>query len=233
MKKLLILLAGAILLLPAFAFAGNPSPWPPIGTEVEVFQLEGDAWRSLGIGDPGAFARAFTSLPAVGDSNRQFWRIDFQNHASVAQWVRWSITGTRWDWFVRKPGCYAADCIGFTIASNYDVDILYAGFDDLLYQGTGGVTLTIPVWYATWNLGTPPPPASDEWIPAALMNGKDILIPDSEQLHQGLSAKLWNKICVQQSNSACEYEDDAVVVIELKRIKPWIDPETGYFRPLQ
>jgi len=67
MKKLLILLAGAILLLPAFAFAGNPSPWPPIGTEVEVFQLEGDAWRSLGIGDPGAFARAFTSLPAVGD----------------------------------------------------------------------------------------------------------------------------------------------------------------------
>src|SRR3990172_12826519 len=230
MKKLLILLAGAILLLPAFAFAGAPSPWPPIGTEVEVFQLEGDAWRSLGIGDPGAFARAFTSLPAVGDSNRQFWRIDFQNHASVAQWVRWSITGTRWDWFVRKPGCYAADCIGFTIASNYSVDILYSGFDDLVYQDTGGGTLTIPVWYAVWGLGTPPPDSL--WIPAASLNGLDIFIPDSKDLHYGISHKLWNKICTVPSNSASEYEDDAWVVIELKKIKIWIDPQTGYFKPL-
>ena len=230
MRKLLLALVGMTLLIPAFAWAGDPSPWPPVGAEVEVFKLISGNWVSLGAGNIGADARAFTSKPLAGDSNQKYWYIPFENHASVAQWVSWAITGTRWDWFVRKPGCYAADCIGFFIASNYSVDILYSGFDDLVYQDTGGVTLTIPVWYAIWGLGTPPPDSL--WIPAASLNGLDIFIPDSKDLHYGISHKLWNKICTVPSNSACEYEDDAWVVIELKRIKIWIDPQTGYFKPL-
>src|SRR3990172_7868218 len=182
MKRLHSFLFGVVTLLPVLVYSGDPSPWPPAGTEVEVFKSDGGSWVNLGSGNPAADARAFTSYPVTVDSNLDWFVTGVQNHTSMAQWTKWAITGgvvgytmfmfqelmsfpestkgnkpkenaflqnlssaaqrvqfsmsaTRWDWFLRKPGCYAAIIDGIALSSEYDsLDMLFDGFEDFLYQ---------------------------------------------------------------------------------------------------
>jgi len=206
-----------------------PGPEFPPGDEVAAWKLVKGAWVS--IGGFGAEARCFSSKPKQDKCNQQIWEIPVKVHASVTQWVEWSLSGTQWTWLVRKPGTYAANCISATLKSNYDVDIKFDGFNDLEVQEPGkSVNPFIPIYYAYGpggEGGGPPPP--DAFIPAEELNGLDCLVPDSERLHEGRSWKLWNYIEVLPCNSACEYQDDATITIELKGVKIWIDPESGYF----
>lgn len=61
--------------------------------------------------------------------------------ASVAQWLNVELSSTEWQWFIKKPGTYLADCIGLKIKSNNEVavdfDIFKVGVtnnDDLNYM---------------------------------------------------------------------------------------------------
>ena len=82
---------------------------------------------------------------------------------------------------------------------------------------------------AEYNL--PQPRTDPAWKAAPDLNNLDMEFLDSEDLHNGISLKFWNYIHVTNCNSACEYVDidGGTVTIELKMIKPWIDPATGYF----
>jgi len=216
MKKLIIALL-VVGLLPIVASAAD---------EQETWKWSGSAWVSQGVGDVQADARCWTSFPAAYYCNKKTHLIDVTIHASVAQWISWSISGTRWDWKVRKPGTYAADCITGFIQSNQDVFIDYEGFADLQTLGTS-INPTIPICY-----GFGPSLAQAEingWVPAAALNNDDDMLLDSQDLHDGISWKLWNKIEVVNCNSACEYEDAATITLTLQVIKTWIDPATGYF----
>ena len=155
----------------------------------------------------------------------------------MAQWIEWSISGTEWKWKIRKvgpnlcqtDGYYAADCITFWLKSNYDVDMTFAGFGDL--YNANSIDKWIEIWYALGEFNVPPPKTDPVWKSAALLNQTVIHFLDSQLLHDGISLKLWNYIHVTNCNSACEYVDvdGARIILELKMIKPWIDPATGYF----
>ena len=233
MKKLLLAVV-LVCFVPALAWS-QASPWPPVGYEVEAFQLLADStWETMGVGNIAAKARCFGSFPLDSSCNKD-WYIPVKSHASVAQWIAWSMTATRWDWFVRKPGCYAADCISGTIASNQNVLVNYEGFGDLIAEDPDkAIDDTIEVWYAVWALGTPPPVLHNAWRRSYLLNdpAEWDTVFDSQALHNGITFKLWNRICVSNCNSACEYQDHAYLSLRLLCQKPWIDRQTGFFMPL-
>lgn len=214
--------------------AGDPNitgdPLPPGSVEHEAWELIDGNWVTMGYTQEGgpildANARAWSSDPENGECNYTKWPIDVTVHASVAQWVDWSISGTRYDWRVRKPGEYAANSLTAFIQSNSDVEVDFEGFEDLQYQGdvAPGAEGKIETWYAYGEGG----PGGVKWIPAPAMNRAEV--PDSGDLHAGISWKLWNKIKVVECNSACEYQDDAIITLVLKNLKCWIDPGTGEF----
>jgi len=187
----------------------------------------GEKWVPMGIGDPTANARAWSSGRMWGRCNKTSWVIPVTVHASVAQWIEFSISGTRYDWKVRKPGTYAANSLRASLKSNGDVKIDCEGFADLV-GGNSETNPTIPIWYAAANVENPG--EITDWIPAADLNRKDPVVEDSADLHEGLHWKLWNKIQVVECNSACEYENKATITLVLDNQKDWIDPETGYFK---
>ena len=242
MKRLLVLFAiMALLFVPAMALA-HPAghSLPASAQEQEAWELDGSDWVTMYVFDASgnlvpsveAKARAWTSGAILNQScNKELWPVDVAVHASVAQWISWSITGTRWDWRVRKPGTYATDCISFTVASNNSVGVDYDGFANLVYEGTVvqdtlGEIATYYAW-GTTGQGTPPKAG---WVSATELIGDDDDIPNSAVLHGGQTFKLWNKIVVEPCHSSCEYHDDATITLSLTNMKAWIDPTTGFFK---
>jgi len=233
MKKLAIALMVVTLTvaLSLSVMAGEPiktgEPLPPGSAEHYAWQLTGQGWVAMGTGNLAANARAWSSNPVSDKCNKIYWKIPVTVHASVAQWIEWTLSGSRYDWRVRKPGTYAANSLTATLKSNSDVEVDFDGFDNLQYLGDDGVKEDIDTWYAYGEAGNP---GELEWIPAGRINDLDALVEDSCDLHAGYSWKLWNKIKVTECNSACEYEDDATITLVLMNQKIWIDPETGNFR---
>lgn len=233
MKKLIIALL-VVGLLPVVALAQPP------GTEVDSWAYLEDAfgdwewvWQSSAANpNQQALARCFVSFPEDGACNKDF-EIPFKIHASVAQWIEWTFSGTRWDWFVRKPGNYAADCLTFMIASNQEVTIDFHSFADLHAEvPKPGQDEWIEIFYCFDPPGGVPPLKTDPiWIPADLMNDPAywFYIEDSPALHEGVQFKFWNYIHVEPCNSACEYQNDAYVTLTLECQKDWIDTGTGFF----
>jgi hypothetical protein len=234
MKKLLVcFVVLAFLLVPAMAMAYNPGEELPDGAvEVEHWEMdENGAWIQHNSGDLTSLARCWRSGPTQGTCNKENWTLNFVHHASMAQWCEWTIGGTRWDWRILKPGTYAADCIEFTLKSNNDIKITFAGFDDLQYLEEGGVKTTIDTYY---SYGEDVAAAEQNgWIRAIdLNNDEGFMIYDGRALHAGLSTKLLNKIVVENCNSSCEYENRGTITITLQNVKLWVNPVTGtWFTP--
>lgn len=226
MKKLVIGLMTLALTvgLSLSVMAGTPvitgDPLPAGSVEHEAWELIDGVWSSMGTGGLGENARAWSSTTMNGICNKTYWNIPVTVHASVAQWIEFSISGIRYDWRVRKPGTYAGNSLTATLKSNGDLELDFEGFGNLV-----GATDEIPIWYA-YGEG---PPGGLNWVTAADLNGS-CLIDDSEGLHSGYSFKLWNKIEVVECDSACEYEDEAKITLVLMNAKTWIDPETGEFK---
>ncbi len=210
-----------LALLPVFA-----SNAPAI--EVETWAWIDGAWVYQPIGDVANLARCWATLPEWGYCNKD-WEVPVKVHASIAQWAYWNLSATRWDWEVRKPGCYGADCITAVLQSNQHLLVDYHGFTDLLAESTS-VNPIIPIWYYAGPEGAVlPPPGDPLWATPAQLNDPaewDTLY-DSQQLHDGIQIKLWNMICVEECNSACEYQAHGNISLKLLCQKDWIDPETG------
>lgn len=203
-----------------------------MASEHEAWELLNGRWDHMGYseGHPNlqANARVYSSNPEVGSCNKTRWEVQVTVHASVAQWVDWSISGTRYDWKIRKPGEYAANSLTATLASNGDVGIQFDGFGNL--YSADSMNKEIETWYA---YGDGLPPVEDErWIPASALYELRALVEDSDRLHGGLDWKLWNKIKVVECNSACEYENIATITLVLDNQKIWINPATGNFKAI-
>ncbi len=225
--KTFIFLCLVIMLLPVVASSQ---------TEVEAWYWDASAtppaWVYQTPGNPQNLARLWASYPELGFCNKD-WDIPVKVHASIAQWLDWTMSGTRWDWRVRKPGFYAGDCITATIKSNQNVLVDYHDFNDLHAESVS-VNPDIPIWYHVSTLGAQlPPVGSNLWTRAADMNNPAEwdTIWDSAALHGGIQFKLWNMINVVNCNSACEYQDHGSISLKLLCQKPWIDRTTGYFDP--
>ena len=235
MKKLLIAMI-IVGLLPVAALAQPPAgaievdSWAYLANAAGVMEW---VWQSgPGAPDRQALARCFASRQGEGYCNKD-WDIPFTVHASIAQWLEWDFNGTRWDWFVRKPGNYAANCLTWWLASNQDVMMDFRDFGPLVaLEPKPGQDEEIEIFYCFDPPGALPPLKADPlWIAAPDMNLEENwhLIEDSYDLHFGWQIKIWNYIHVEECNSACEYENNCFISLTLECQKPWIDRSDGFF----
>ncbi|ABV34439.1 MULTISPECIES: hypothetical protein [Pseudothermotoga] len=200
--------------------------------ELTVWQLLENEWVALDMNSTSTTAKAFKSGAANGSCDKFNWTINFETEVQVAQWVNWQIDGTKWTWYVRKPGTYITDCISFLIQSNGEIVISFSDFASPTFVPGAdpfdtAVNEYINAWYA-YGIGNLPS-GIEEMAAAAEMNETTVFIPDSAELHEGISRKLWNMIQVVECNSAGVYRDSGVITITLQRQMPWIDGETGNY----
>ena len=110
-----------------------------------------------------------------------------------------SVTATRLDWRVQKPGTYAALATTVTASGIGTLSMQFSKFADL--SGTGGVPGTISTFY---GFGDDLAAAeAGEWISAAELNNKTRHIDLSEPV----PVLMWSKIIVGDQNSSAEYEN--------------------------
>jgi len=227
MKKLLIPLLMALVVM----FAGNLfAQGPP---ESEVFFIDEDGnWESfLNYPMDERDARLLRSGDLIlGNCNKKFWDIYVTIHASIAQWVDFRLDYNQWDWYIRKPGCYAGNSIEAWIASNGDILIDYEGFGPLMPDDPEHNPIDI---FYSFGEGIAEAEGNG-WVFCTDLNNDDdyiIDVPGTDlfpfPLHYGIAWKLWNKICIDECNSACDYWNYATITIVLQNQKEWIDFGTG------
>lgn len=153
--------------------------------------------------------------------------------AFVAQWAKFEMAYEGWEWYVKKPGTYYADCIEGKIKSNGGISISFSGFSNLVREDNEQETNdTIKLW-----LGYAPGTTTDHnaitWVPAAQMSQLNrIILPDSMEMHGGYAWKLWNKIEVVDCNSPGLYEmSTGTITFHLLNQAAWIDKLSGNFDP--
>ncbi len=248
MKRSALILGLGLALLFLMSFAAAADTFSYEGTKVTVRTYEGDGVAGTVVPDDGE-ARAYVSGGAIHPGGPEFGCnksplvIEWATKLQMAQWAFYNFNDTQWNWYVRKPGEYFADCIGGSIRSNGDLRVTFAGFGPLLYEAAGqGVTEEIETWYGYSNEETDMGPFlptggvgtdtagnfASGWYQAPI---PDLLIGDSQRLHDKYSFKLWNRIKVVPSNSASNYSNTGTITITLENQKDWIDPETGLYKP--
>lgn len=247
MKKLLVcFVVVAFLLVPVMAMANGSATVQ--GTEIDTWAWneEGNpnAWTSHPAGDLTALARCWaTGVAQGGECNVATHSVSFTQRASVAQWCKWSITNNRWDWRIRKPGIYAADCLSILVQSNGDIKLTGTNFTNLERSNPAGEGWRVlecyylPVMWREKLEGCPEispfaDPYYDQtspWFNPSGMNKKFSLdIGDSKPLHHdGYNVKLYSALQVIPCNSVDTYTGGGTIIISLMNQQAWIDGETG------
>lgn len=220
MRKMVLIL---VALLVAFAFTAFAQ------SQLEVWKWVDGNWVHISddASDVEADAWAFSLGGAEGKCNKQVWSFDAEVEVQVAQWIDFHLTGTKWAWYVRKPGTYLTDCITANIKSNGEVAVSFTGLASPTYQGP---YTTVKDYIDMW-VGYGSSNDNIQFVAASDLANLNFIIPDNNQLHYGFETKLWSKIFVAECNSASTYRTSGQVILTLQRIKDWIDPETGFFRP--
>ncbi|MEO0130326.1 MAG: hypothetical protein ABIK76_01335 [candidate division WOR-3 bacterium] len=173
-----------------------------------------------------ARARYWKDVPLADSCNKERWEIPFTDSISVAQWIRWSIEGTKTLWRVRKIGTFAGMGPIICIKSNEDVVMSFQGFEN---PTNGQTEIEKYYYFSDTTEDSPPPPDDSRWIPASDLN--NYTIPFDFPICHAITKKMWELIKVEQCDRACEYvdPDGATIVLTLTVIKDWIDPETGNY----
>ena len=151
-------------------------------------------------------------------STDQSSQIPLQASGVIEPWIHFSITGTRLDWFVRKPGAYAMKGASLTIESNTSVLVDFDGFGNL--TNSENPDKSIQTFYGIEQPAAPIGQVS--WIKASDLNSSDRFLIFSES-SPSTTLDLWNLIFVSQSNSSCEYEDDAYITLTVQNLSTWIE----------
>jgi hypothetical protein len=221
-KKFVILMMAGLLV----AFAANALA----GGESQVYYMdEAGMWQVNPPDVNDQLARLFRTGDFTLDScNKAYWEIPVYVRAHIAQWVKFRLDWNTWEWYVRKPGCYAGNSIEAVVWSNGDIEVGYADFGKLMPMDPDNADHNpVDIYYSYGE--SIEQAEGNGWVPAEELNQHTDLILDVEpwDLHYGMAFKLWSKICVIACNSACDYYDDAFITITLREQKPWIVWETG------
>ena len=116
-----------------------------------------------------------------------------------------SVTATRLDWRVRKPGIYAALATEITATGCGKLQVQFSDFRDL--ARTDGVSGTVPAFYAFGQ--DLPEKASLQWIAASAMNDQSNWpTPVKLDPTTGSVVRLWSMINVGEDVSSAEYSSD-------------------------
>jgi len=223
MKKLVVLALAAVL---AVSIMAAPAAADVAYTGAYLYE-EGSS--DMKTADNAALYR---NLPIeAGPSNWLQRTTEFTTEVQVAQWSRWEFTGTKFTWFVRKPGEYFADSITATIQSNGNVAITFSGFGNPQYLNSNaleGVKQEIESWFGAGTSSTPFEKDFTGWIAAADLNEEEVILPDSADLHEGVSYKIWNRIRVCECNSAGIYRNTGVITLTLQNQMPFMGTDNNW-----
>jgi hypothetical protein len=134
-----------------------------------------------------------------------------------SQWVSCSFSGTEWSWFVRKPGSYAAKALSVTIESNGGVLIDFENFDQLLCTDGSGEVLETR--YAV----SPPTSVIEDltWMTPQELNNYQMHFDDPPLVQT--TWVLWQKITVDNSTKAAEFEDQVKICFVLLNNFTWME----------
>jgi len=239
MRKILLvtLVAGLLMSLVSLAWAHSYDISQAPETKVWKWDGQNSRWVQEPTGGVGANARAWHQGDRPwGECNKPIWDIEVNNHASVAQWIHWSLSARGWQFRIRKPGIYVADCITFSINSNADVNMKFTGFGDLEKQDNPGQGELIETWYA-FNNDSDTPPTSG-WYKAGELNSLPTITLLVNNLPIGGGYHLWIKINVRDRDGdnypktkACEYQNDGHILLAVTVLKNWIDSEGNFIVP--
>ncbi|NMB12848.1 MAG: hypothetical protein GX977_11235 [Firmicutes bacterium] len=218
MKRIALLLAVGLLLFGLFGAmaSANGIPALPRDPEVvweDVVAVEGDA----------ANAWVFRIKPGFKSECNITPRTEsIEARAFVAQWARWEMDFSGWEWYVKKPGEYYGNCIKGELQSNGDIQLLFELAD---LEGGNPDTNTIIETYYSYTTGTNAPLT---WYRAGSF--PEAFVGDSTALHKGLTWKLWNKIKVVECNSPGMYANSGTITMVLANQAPWIDADGEFDR---
>jgi len=140
--------------------------------------------------------------------------------SSEAPWASFNLSGTQWEWDIRRPGDYAAQSIVGSITGNVDILINFSGFEDL--NSSNPNTEIVETYYAA-SVGNPRVEEVD-WASAPDFNGRTLLIQQDPNSPIPVAWGLWNRVCVKTVNTATDYSDDAVITFVMQNTSPWVDP---------
>jgi len=140
-------------------------------------------------------------------------------HAQEVQWVSFHFSSTQWEWYIRRPGEYAAECISAHITSNVDILINFSGFENL--SSSDPSTQNVETYYGV-SIGNQSV-EEVEWVKASDFDTHPLLIKQSPTRPTYWS--LWNKVWMRPYNSATEYSGDAVISFVMRNTSTWIDPD--------
>jgi hypothetical protein len=136
---------------------------------------------------------------------------------SKCHWVRFHFSGTRWKWLVRKPGSYAAKTLTGCIRSNGEILVDFCRFNRL--RCSDGSEDFLETYYAisSPNFGI----GELTWMTPNELN--------NYQMHLGGSPivpylwALWQKIVVDKTAKAAEFQDKGIISIKLLNNGIWIE----------
>jgi hypothetical protein len=218
MKKLFVTLVISLMVFGALAAVSSAST----RYEVDAFMANGDDATEARVFVVGGGTDPCTEYC---NSNRS---VDVSVTAHVAQWAHWDLSANGWEWYVRKPGVYYADCISAFLQSNGDVTLTLEGFDNLKWISPSSddqsINPIVKQWFALTNAYVHP--TDDDWL-APTGETEQILVPDSADLHEGIWKKVWNKIEVLNCNTAGTYVMSGTITMTLSNQQPWINPLDG------
>src|SRR5690625_3136376 len=118
----LVLALGGIAMAQSSEYFAEGAPLPEGAVEVPVFKRGTNGeFGSSGTGQ----ARGWNSNGTGGHCNKECHAADLTTHVSVAQWIEWSLSATRKDFRVLKPGTFAANSWTATVSSNNDVEVTF------------------------------------------------------------------------------------------------------------
>jgi hypothetical protein len=135
------------------------------------------------------------------------------------QVVNFHFSGTEWNWLVRKPGEYASNVLIASISSNGGVLVKYETSPLLCTDGSGQLLEThyasAPVTHGIELLN---------WMTPQELNNYQMLFDDPPFVP--VHWAFWQKIVIDNSAKAAEFEGQVKIYIELLNNFLWLDSDT-------
>jgi hypothetical protein len=134
-------------------------------------------------------------------------------------YLRVSLSATRYDWQIRKPGGLMADPLEISVYANQPVTVTFSGFDDLASLPTGSER--IPTFYRFCDAR--PGTSLTNWVRAADLNNWQQATTTAE-VGTTVAWKLWPRLDIGPAIRAGDYEDVATLTFLLTEAYPQVVP---------
>jgi hypothetical protein len=193
----------------------------------EIFGIKAD--QELGEGQmttitifyDGCFELGIDVIYAAlkGGPNCEIFPVEGVVDCDLPSCIKWSLDAGVMGFQVRKPGAYTSCIATMTLESNCRVNVSFESFSDLISVRSSR-SGPISAFYATTPPDQTDPPA--EFLPPADFNQHTLVVPMDAGEYR---FSIWGKIVIGDEVTACEYEDDATISLELENHNTYIDQD--------